>query len=70
MRDQKKALGDMIRYAYNHTRYYRRVFDRIHIDPNTDEIDEFYSCIPVTTKSDYYNNKNDFISDEYDNIRP
>jgi len=66
MRDQKKALGDMIRYAYNHTRYYRRVFDRIHIDPNTDEIDEFYSCIPVTTKSDYYNNKNDFISDEYD----
>lgn len=66
MEYQKKALEDMIRYAYNHTRYYRRIFDRIHIDPNTDKIDEFYSRIPVTTKSDYYNNKSDFLSDEYD----
>lgn len=66
MEYQSKKLEEMVCYAYNHTRYYKRLLNSLNINPNVHSIIDYFAFIPVTNKRDYYNNPDDFISDEFD----
>ena len=66
MEYQNRQLENMVRYAYNHTKYYRRLFESIGFNPNVDSLRKYFPFIPITTKTEYTHNKNDFISDEFD----
>ena len=60
---QLHKVRALIQYAYEHTRYYRKVFDKCGIKPQDirtlDDIDR----IPILTKSDVRENLQDMISD-------
>lgn len=59
--ENKKKLDDIIRYAYDHTKYYSKAFDGL----ITSESTNLYSRIPILTKSIIKNNEFDFLSDDY-----
>ncbi len=53
---QNKKIAELIKHAYNNTIYYKELFDKNFIDPNTVNSKESLKQIPVLTKQDIIKN--------------
>lgn len=67
---QEQRLRTLIRYAYRHVAYYRELFDRLGIDPESIEHLGDLQRLPVLTKDDIRRNLYfDLVSDAHDKRR-
>lgn len=64
-KNQWRDLGDMLRYAYEHTRFYRARFDQEGITPGDIESFSDLARLPILTKDDIRNNLSSLVSDEF-----
>ncbi len=67
---QEDKYLKLIRYAYEHTVYYRRVFDEIGLFQNGELQRDRLKDIPVLTKETLKKNQSDLISDEMQGRKP
>lgn len=61
---QDYAYQKLLRYAYYHTRYWKKVFDEINLVQNGKIIKENYKDIPILTKDIIRKEGMDLVSDE------
>lgn len=64
-REENRCLGRLVRYAYEHTEYYRELFDKAGIDPNDINTVKDIEKIPFLTKELLIENRDRMISDEF-----
>ena len=62
---QWERLETLLRYAGDHSNFYRNKFVEHGIDPAKINTVEQFRRIPITTKQDIRNNLDDFISDQF-----
>lgn len=62
---QNQKLRRILRHAWQYVPYYRRLFDRVGLDPDSIESVEDLARLPVTTKSDLLAAGSDAISSYY-----
>ena len=67
---QEEKYLRLIRYAYEHTAYYRRVFDEIGLFKDGELCKDRLNDIPVLTKDTLKNKQDELISDEIRKRRP
>jgi len=60
---QFQSLKIMLNYAYEHVKYYKKVFDEYQVRPNDIKTPDDVKKIPVLTKSDIQNNLESLLSD-------
>ncbi len=60
---QNQQLRDFVRHAYEHTKYYRELFDSLGITPNDIQCQEDLKKIPVLTKDIIRARFDDFVPD-------
>jgi len=58
---QNKKLNDLIHHAYNHTIYYKKVFNKYGIKPSDIQSRSDLSRVPVLTKKDIRENFQDIV---------
>ncbi|MBV1884308.1 MAG: hypothetical protein KUG82_21885 [Pseudomonadales bacterium] len=62
---QLKKMQTIVRYAYAHSVYYKKIMNDRHFHPNDLQKLSDIEALPVLTKTLIQNNLNDLISDEY-----
>lgn len=63
--EENRCLGRLVRYAYEHTEYYRELFDNTGIDPSEINSVKDIKRIPFLTKELLLENRDRMISDEF-----
>lgn len=64
-REELERLKKLVRYAYEHTQYYRELFQREGINPDDIQSIEDIERIPFLTKDLLRENRKKMISDEF-----
>lgn len=59
---QLKALKEQLIYAYENTKYYKKIFDKVKFNPYLFNDKSELNIIPLLTKNDILNNYDEFIS--------
>jgi len=57
---QNSQLHKIIEYSYNEIPYYKKLFDKLHLQPSDIKTVQDLYKLPVLTKKDIINNKDDF----------
>lgn len=65
---QNMQLRDFVRHAYEHTSYYRELFDKLGLIPNDIQTIDDLKKLPVLTKDIIRARFNDFVPDNIDQI--
>lgn len=58
-------LSDMAAYAYRHTAFYRELYDKAGIRPDSQDIASVFESLPIVKKEDVRARADGFLSDEY-----
>lgn len=67
---QKRKLENLLIHAYNHTQYYRRVFDEIQLIKNNKVDWTKFSNIPILTKDNIRKHFKELLSDDRHRRKP
>lgn len=66
---QNEQLQNLVHHAYNHTRYYKKVFDELNIKPSDIKTADDLKLLPIVNRDIIRNNYEDFIPDNLSSIK-
>jgi len=66
---QVKKLKELIRYSYRHVKYYREIFEKNNLNPDSIKTLEDLKQLPVLTRSDIQKNFEKLVSDEKEMLK-
>ena len=66
---QNSKLQKLVLHAYEHTRYYKRIFDELNLKPSDIKSVEDLKQLPIVTREIIRNNYDDFIPDNLSTIK-
>jgi len=64
--DANRSLTNLFAHAYNTTKYYREIFDRIGVTPGDLPANHIAATLPILTKADVFERGKDMISNVVD----
>lgn len=67
---QNGHLRNLVQHAYDHTVYYRELFDRLHLKPSDIQSKEDLEKLPVIRKKDVAENYEKFLAADYKQYHP